>query len=182
VCAYIDLNPVAAGIAAAAETSQHTSIRQRVRHVKGKGKLSELKAAESGSVAGSRALGNIEQDNWLCPLEDRRRLGCSREGMSEGFSLGSYLLLVDYTSRLCRQGKVSCGPPSGVDFGSARNRRRRMGSPDQDALRKDTIARQLLCHRPRPSEGSRTKTRRAPSRQYGGVPCLSSTVTIRLSR
>ena len=26
--------------------------------------------------------------------------------MLEGFSLGSYLLLVDYTSRLCRQGKA----------------------------------------------------------------------------
>ena len=43
---------------------------------------------------------------WLCPVEDRRRLGDSREGMLEGFSLGSYLLLVDYTSRLCRQGKA----------------------------------------------------------------------------
>lgn len=26
--------------------------------------------------------------------------------MLEGFSLGSYLLLVDYTGRLCRQGKA----------------------------------------------------------------------------
>ena len=33
-CAYIDLNPVAAGIAKAPETSHHTSIRQRVRHVR----------------------------------------------------------------------------------------------------------------------------------------------------
>jgi hypothetical protein len=29
--------------------------------------------------------------------------------MLEGFSLGSYLLLVDYTSRLCRQGKARVG-------------------------------------------------------------------------
>ena len=29
-----------------------------------------------------------------------------REGMLDGFSLGSYLLLVDYTSRLCRNGKA----------------------------------------------------------------------------
>jgi hypothetical protein len=105
-CAYIDLNPVAAGIAAAPETSRHTSVRQRVRHAKAKGKLQELKAAESGSVAGSRAVGDIEQDLWLCPVEDRRRQGSSREGMLEGVSLGSYLLLVDYTSRLCRQGKA----------------------------------------------------------------------------
>jgi len=51
-------------------------------------------------------VGDAEQDFWLCPVEDRRRLGAKREGMVEGFSLGSYLLLVDYTSRLCRQGKA----------------------------------------------------------------------------
>ena len=120
-CAYIDLNPVAAGIAATPETSRHTSIRQRVQHVNSKGKLHRLKAAASGSVAGSRAAGNIEQDHWLCPLEDRRMLNKaaasknrgsrnnrteSREGMLDGFSLGSYLLLVDYTSRLFRNGKA----------------------------------------------------------------------------
>jgi REP element-mobilizing transposase RayT len=105
-CAYIDLNPVAAGIAAAPETSRHTSVRQRVRHAKIKGKLADLKAAASGRVAGSRSAGDLEQDLWLCPMEDRRRQGASREGMLEGFSLGSYLLLVDYTSRLCRQGKA----------------------------------------------------------------------------
>jgi len=105
-CAYIDLNPVAAGIAAAPETSRHTSVWRRVQHAKAKGKLAELKAAESGSVSGSRAAGEVEEDLWLCPVEDRRRQGSTREGMLEGFSLGSYLLLVDYTSRLCRQGKA----------------------------------------------------------------------------
>jgi hypothetical protein len=105
-CAYIDLNPVAAGIAAAPETSHHTSVRRRVQHAKARGKLADLKAAESGSVTGSRAAGDVEQDLWLCPVEDRRQQGSAREGMLEGFSLGSYLLLVDYTSRLCRQGKA----------------------------------------------------------------------------
>ena len=105
-CAYIDLNPVAAGIAARPETSPHTSVRQRVRHVRAKGKLDALRKAADGSVAGSRALGNVEEDLWLCPLEDRRQRDGTREGMLEEFSLGSYLLLVDYTSRLCRQGKA----------------------------------------------------------------------------
>ena len=103
-CAYIDLNPVAAGMAATPETSRHTSVRQRVRHVKAKGKLEQLKAAVAGSVADGRAAGRIEQDHWLCPLEDRR--GRARQGMLEGFSLGSYLSLVDYTSRLYRNGKA----------------------------------------------------------------------------
>jgi hypothetical protein len=105
-CAYIDLNPVAAGIAAAPETSRHTSVRQRVQHAKDEGKLRDLKAAARGSVAGSHAAGLLEESHWLCPLEDLRRKGSSREGMLEGFSLGSYLLLVDYTSRVVRQGKA----------------------------------------------------------------------------
>ena len=96
-CAYIDLNPVVAGMAATPETSRHTSVRQRVRHVKAKGKLKQLKA-------GSRAAGRIEQDHWLCPLEDRR--GRARQGMLEGLSLGNYLSLVDYTSRLYRNDKA----------------------------------------------------------------------------
>ena len=105
-CAYIDLNPVAAGIAATPETSPHTSVRQRVRHAKSKGKLAALKEAARGSVAGSRASGRFEDSHWLCTLQDARRQGGSREGMLEGFSLGSYLLLVDYTGRLFRQGKA----------------------------------------------------------------------------
>jgi hypothetical protein len=40
-------------------------------------------------------------------LEDRRRLDSRREGMLEGFSLGSYLLLADYTGRLFREGKAA---------------------------------------------------------------------------
>ena len=49
----------------------------------------------------------MEESLWLCPIEDRRRLDSSREGMLEGFSLGSYLLLVDYTGRLFREGKAT---------------------------------------------------------------------------
>jgi REP element-mobilizing transposase RayT len=106
VCAYIDLNPVAAGIAATPETSRHTSVRQRVEHARRAGKLGSLKGAAQGSLAGSRAAGRFEESHWLCPLEDLRNKGSSREGMLENFSLGSYLLLVDYTSRLCRPGKA----------------------------------------------------------------------------
>ena len=106
-CAYIDLNPVAAGIAAVPETSKHTSVRQRVAHVRSRGKLEKLKEARRGTVAGWRAIGNVEQDHWLVPIDDRRRGNDgAREGMLEGLSLGSYLLLVDYTSRLCRNGKA----------------------------------------------------------------------------
>jgi hypothetical protein len=43
---------------------------------------------------------------WLCPIEDRRGLDSPREGMLGGLSLGSYLLLVDFTGRLFREGKA----------------------------------------------------------------------------
>ena len=58
------------------------------------------------------ASGNIEQGHWLVPIEDRRSPtnavpASTREGMLESLSLESYLLLVDYTSRLFRTGKAN---------------------------------------------------------------------------
>ena len=114
-CAYIDLNPVAAGIAEVPESSTHTSIKQRVEHVKEQGRAEDLQAAQAGSVAGSTAAAGLEEGLWLCPIEDRRRLDSSREGMLEGFSLGNYVLLVEYTGRLFREGKaVISGEMAGV--------------------------------------------------------------------
>jgi hypothetical protein len=101
------LNPVAAGIVEVPEASPYTSIKTRVEHVNDQDRTGDLKAAEGGSVAGSRASSGIEESLWLCPIEDLRRLDASREGMIEGFSLGSYLLLVDYTGRLFREGKTA---------------------------------------------------------------------------
>ncbi len=106
-CAYIDLNPVAAGVARLPETSRHTSIRQRVLHVRRRsGGVEKLKAARRSAAAGCQALGDWEDDHWLCPFQDRSKRGSQRAGMFRGFSLGSYLLLVDYTSRLLRPGKA----------------------------------------------------------------------------
>ena len=110
-CAYIDLNPLAAGQATVPEQAEYTSVRQRVAHVRQQGQLTRLSAAKRGSVAASQAAGNIDQDHWLLPIEDRRQHtnaqpASKREGMLDSFSLGSYLLLVDYTGRLFRTGKA----------------------------------------------------------------------------
>jgi hypothetical protein len=107
VCAYIDLNPVAAGISELPEDSEHTSIKERVEQVKVSGRTEDLKAAKNGSVAGSEAAAGLEESIWLCPIEDRRGIDSPREGMVEGLCLGSYLLLVDYTGRLFREGKAT---------------------------------------------------------------------------
>lgn len=110
VAVYIDLNLVAAGLAPTPELSPHTSVQQRVEHAALQDKLEDLSAAQLGSVAGSLAAGNLEDDHWLIPIEDRRQLPNGpievREGMLPTFSLGSYLLLVDYTGRLFRSGKA----------------------------------------------------------------------------
>jgi len=108
-CAYIDLTPVAAGTAEVPEAGKHTSIRQRVEHVKAQGRARELKAARRGKVSGLSAAAGLEEGLWLCPIEDRRR-DSSREGMLEGFSLGDYLLLVDHTGRFFRAEEAVVSP------------------------------------------------------------------------
>jgi hypothetical protein len=47
-----------------------------------------------------------EEQLWLCPIEDRRGLDSTREGMMQNFPLGSYVKQVDYTGRLIRKGKA----------------------------------------------------------------------------
>ncbi len=103
---YIDLNPVAAKVTEVPETSEHTSIKQRVDHIKANDTTAQLEAAKGGSVAGSQAASGLEEGLWLCPIEDRRRWDSSREGMFDGLSIGNYFLLVDYTGRLFREGKA----------------------------------------------------------------------------
>jgi hypothetical protein len=105
-CAYIDLNPVAAGIATYPESSPHTSVRERVAHVAAQGRTEDRTAARQGNVAGSAAASGLEEAHWLCPIEDRRRLDSAREGMMEGLSPGQCLLGLDETARLFREGKA----------------------------------------------------------------------------
>ena len=106
-CTYIDLNPMAAGIAKVPEASPHTSIKQRVDHARNTGALNTLQdAAQAQSVAAARIEADLEQSHWLCPFQDRSAAGTAREGMLPGFSLSGYLALVDWTARLCRTGKA----------------------------------------------------------------------------
>ena len=104
-CAYIDLNPVAAGIAKTPEGSRHTSLRARLDHCQSQGGLAALK--DDLSTRTSRP--ELERGHWLLPIEDRRQQGETRAGLLDGFNLSCYLRLVDWTSRIVRRGKARVG-------------------------------------------------------------------------
>jgi hypothetical protein len=106
VAAYIDLNPVAAGICSLPEHSPHTSIKERVEHMIAQGRLQDVAQIRTGSVAAQRISEGIEQSHWLVPIEDQRAGGSLREGIKEGFTFGQYLMLVDCMSRTVREGKA----------------------------------------------------------------------------
>jgi hypothetical protein len=106
VAAYIDLNPMAAGIVPLPEQSLHTSIKERVDNAVAQGRMEDVEQIRNGSVAAQAVSGDIEDSLWLVPIEDRQRHGSLRKGIVEGFTLGQYLLLVDYTSRVVRKGKA----------------------------------------------------------------------------
>ena len=109
-CAYIDLNPMAAGKVRLPEKARYTSLFTRLAWCERQGRLQDLLAARAGSVPAARQARGMERGLWLCPLEDRRAQGESRVGILDGFSLGSYLLLIDATSRLLRPGKARVEP------------------------------------------------------------------------
>ncbi len=103
---YIDLNPFAAALVPTPESSTHTSLFERLEHVKSIGRAADLAVAKRNtSEAISRSFG-LEDDLWLIPLEDRRNYGGAREGLIESLPLGSYLLILDEMARKPREGKA----------------------------------------------------------------------------
>jgi hypothetical protein len=105
-CIYIDLNPMAAGINYLFEQSPYTSVAERLRHCWPSLTQNDWEAALAGHTVAHLPSGEAEQSHWLCPLEDRRRQGASREGMLEGLSLPKYLLMLDAMARVPRKGKA----------------------------------------------------------------------------
>ena len=92
------------------EQGKFTSLAARLAWCRQQGRMAQLQAARQGSVPAARQARGMEAGLWLCPLQDRRPQGAARVGLAESLSLGSYLLLVDATSRMVRPGKARVGP------------------------------------------------------------------------
>lgn len=108
-CAYVDLNPVAAGICSTPEGSLHTSVHERIEHVKEIGRLEDLSVANQGSAQAQKACEGIEDKQWLIPIHQEAR-ETEREGLFPGMTLGQYLMFVEEVGRQVRPGKISISP------------------------------------------------------------------------
>ena len=74
-CAYIDLNPVAAGIAETPRTSSEYLRFHARRTRQGPGPNRQTcKPLPRASTAAPRRSAGLEKSIWLCPIEDRSRL------------------------------------------------------------------------------------------------------------
>jgi hypothetical protein len=107
---YIDLNPLAAGIAKCPEEAMFTSLFVRLELCRRNGRLDNLQAARQGTAIDSSDCEGIEDGNWLCPIDDRRHCGGHQVGLIPGLSLGDYLLIFDFTGRLLRKEETSVNP------------------------------------------------------------------------
>jgi REP element-mobilizing transposase RayT len=101
-CAYIDLNPVAAGAATTPEESPHTSFHARVKHCRSAGELENVRDGLSTQTSQTK----MERTYWLLPIEDRREQGEPVVGLLAGLTFSCYARLLDWTSRLVRDGKA----------------------------------------------------------------------------
>jgi hypothetical protein len=101
--AYIDLNPVAAGVASTPEESAHTSFKARFSHSKANG-TAELLHDGLSTLTRDPAQ---EAGLWLLPVDDDRSHGGTRPGLHEGLTLSCYFRLVDASGRMIRAGKAS---------------------------------------------------------------------------
>jgi hypothetical protein len=106
--AYVDLNPIRAGLAVSPETSEFTSVKERI---------SDRQEVPTLASAETRAQGveHGEKAGWLAPIElhpERKKVreqATTRRASNKGclpMTLEEYLRLLDWTGRQLRRDKV----------------------------------------------------------------------------
>lgn len=98
--AYVDLNPIRAGLSHSPELSDFTSIQERIRHY-----VNNLREKNLSHQKIKR------QPEGLMPFSDNIS-ATSQDRNKINFSLGDYLTLVDTTGRLVRDDKKGAIPQS----------------------------------------------------------------------
>ncbi len=115
--AYVDLNPIRAGIAATPETSDFTSVKERIEDRASAAEVSTADAQDHRIEHGEKA-------GWLAPIplevkrQKVREKATSRRAGNKGclpMSLDDYLKLLDWTGRQFRTDKrgmipATCAP------------------------------------------------------------------------
>ena len=110
--AYVDLNPIRAGIAATPETSDFTSVKERIED---RATAAEVSTADAQDVR----IEHGEKAGWLAPMaldpprKKVREKMTTRRASNKGclsMTLNQYLQLLDWTGRQIRKDKVGVIP------------------------------------------------------------------------
>ena len=110
-CAYIDLNPVAAGIAEVPEASPHTSIKERVDHVKAQGRTEDLKAiaGQFGHRAEDSLRRSTERTSEVVNLRAKRGITPATHRSEE---IGSFPEALGTDSTAVKTSRLLGSPPA----------------------------------------------------------------------
>jgi len=113
--AYVDLNPIRAGIAKTPETSEFTSIYERIQYVAKQRKSVQANKSEKIKPEALKSCDTLKQPYRLMPfLNNRDPKKCTSPFIN--FKLSDYLLLVDMTGRILHEDKKGKIPESCVNI------------------------------------------------------------------
>lgn len=112
--AYVDLNPIRAGIAESPETSDYTSLRERILRAAEGITQSRSKAAAGATDAVTKTVPDEAHEAYsdIIPSRLLPLIGNERQNQPDGitFHLNDYLELVDWTGRAIRDDKTGAIP------------------------------------------------------------------------
>ena len=171
-CAYIDLNPVAAGIAEVPEASPHTSIKRarRAREGPGPSRGPEGRASMAASPVRKRRRA-WRNRIWLCPIEDRRAAGFVARRDAGRLLAGKLPACSSTTPAGCSATARPSSRPSSRESSNAWAPAPRPGGQRLEKLKQRPPAGPILRRQPPAPARSRGPPGRAPPGEPGRMRC-----------